>query len=120
MLRLLHHCLIAVCLAGSLMLLPLCCAEDAIIFDHDYNSTPLPDYDYNATFDYTLFSNGSLEDLEWLLREKDYEDEKPGLDTSHTDPQSTVSTSTNKAFRTVYPSSLLMLILAAHQLLRLL
>lgn len=27
MLRLLHHCLICVCLAGSLILLPLCCGE---------------------------------------------------------------------------------------------
>ncbi|KAB5530899.1 hypothetical protein PHYPO_G00134660 [Pangasianodon hypophthalmus] len=117
MLRLLHHCLLAVCLAGSLMLLPLCCAGFKLISEYEYDSTPLPDYDYNATFDYTFFSNSSTEDLEIFFREKESED---GLDISPTDTESTVSTYPSKAFRTVYPSLVLVLILAAHQLLRLL
>ncbi|MCJ8746310.1 hypothetical protein PDJAM_G00140230 [Pangasius djambal] len=120
MLRLLHHCLLAVCLAGSLMLLPLCCAGVKLTPEYEYDSTPLPDYDYNATFDYTFFSNSSSEDLEFFFREKESEDEKGGLDISPTDPESTVSTYPSKAFRSVYPSLLLVLILSAHQLLRLL
>ncbi|KAG7317079.1 hypothetical protein KOW79_019377 [Hemibagrus wyckioides] len=118
MLRLLHHCLIAVCLAGSLMLLPLFCAGiEFIQLDRDYDSTPSPDYDYNATFDYTFFSNSSTDELEMFLKERESEDEDGILDI--TDPMSTVS-SVSEAFRTVYSSLLLMLILAAHQLLRLL
>ncbi|KAF4073926.1 hypothetical protein AMELA_G00248830 [Ameiurus melas] len=117
MLRLLHHYLIAVCLAGSLVLLPLCCGG-IHNSDYEYDSTPLPDYDYNATFDYSFFSNSSNEALEYFIREKESEDENGGLDIWQTDEE--VTTQENKAFRTVYPSSLLILILAAHQLLRLL
>ncbi|KAK2836472.1 hypothetical protein Q7C36_014341 [Tachysurus vachellii] len=119
MLRLLHHCLIAVSLAGSLMLLPLCCADIEVIqLETEYDSTPLPDYDYNATFDYSFYSNSSTEELERFFKEKETEADNRGLDI--TDPPSTVSTVSNEAFKTVYSSLLLMLILAAHQLLRLL
>ncbi|XP_053469168.1 uncharacterized protein si:ch211-191i18.2 isoform X2 [Ictalurus furcatus] len=95
MLRLLHHCLIAVCLAGSLMLLPLCCGG-LKISEYEYDSTPLPDYDYNATFDYSFFSNSSNEALEYFIREKESEDENGGLDRSQTDQ--VVPTQANKEF----------------------
>ncbi|XP_017310635.1 uncharacterized protein si:ch211-191i18.2 isoform X2 [Ictalurus punctatus] len=84
MLRLLHHCLIVVCLAGSLMLLPLCCGGLKTL-EYEYDSTPVPDYDYNATFDYSFFSNSSNEALEYFIREKESEDENGGLDRSQTD-----------------------------------
>ncbi|XP_047663581.1 uncharacterized protein si:ch211-191i18.2 [Tachysurus fulvidraco] len=119
MLRLLHQCLIAVSLAGTLMLLPRCCAAIVDIqLEPEYDSTPLPDYDYNATFDYSFFSNSSTEELEIFLKEKETETDNSDLDI--TDLLSTVSTDSNEAFRTVYSSLLLMLILAAHQLLGLL
>ncbi|KAF7691220.1 hypothetical protein HF521_011517 [Silurus meridionalis] len=102
MLRLLHHCLIAVCLVRFLMRLPLCCAQ------YEYDTTLPPDYDYNATFEYNFFSNSSNEDLEIFIREKESEDETTAFNTP------------NKGFRTEYPSFLLILILTAHPLLRVL
>ncbi|TSK31395.1 hypothetical protein Baya_3505 [Bagarius yarrelli] len=121
MLRLLYQCLIAVCLAGSLMLLPVCCAGVKITqLEPDYESTASPDYDYNATFDYSFFSNGSTEDLEMFLLNNESEEENGGFDITETNPMATKSTVADEAFRTVYSSLLLMLILAAHQLLRLL
>ncbi|XP_076864985.1 uncharacterized protein LOC143516927 [Brachyhypopomus gauderio] len=116
MARLPHHFLITLCLAGSLLLLPLYCAGLDVIPVQDYDSTPSPEYDYNATFDYIFFSNGSSDDLEKFLR-------AGGTDeaSTETDVQSTVSTigTAGQASRTVYPSVLLTLALTT-LLLRLL
>lgn len=58
-----------------LLLLTVCQAQE---YD-DY--TPAPDYDndYNATFDYSFFSNTSNEDLEKFKEQ--YVDENEGVDT---------------------------------------
>ncbi|XP_072530955.1 uncharacterized protein [Salminus brasiliensis] len=119
--RLPHYCLIAVCLAGSLLLRPLCCAgPDEMVYDYD--STPLPEYDYNATFEYSFFSNGSNEELEDFFKEKEIGDDDAVTETSLTDPEPTVFTTLgkNQASRTVYSSLLLTVVLIAHQMLRLL
>ncbi|KAL6457029.1 hypothetical protein MHYP_G00339920 [Metynnis hypsauchen] len=118
--RLPHHCLIAVCLAGSLLLLPLCCVGHDPSPQYDYDSTPSPDYDYNATFEYSLYSNGSSEDLEKLLEGKNIGGEETETDISLTNAESTASTTLTKdqASRTVYPSLLLTVVLTAHQILR--
>ncbi|XP_035385267.1 uncharacterized protein si:ch211-191i18.2 [Electrophorus electricus] len=118
--RLPHHCVIAVCMAGSLLLLPLYCACLDVLPTYEYDSTPSPEYDYNATFDYVFYSNGSSEDLEKVLMGGGtYESE---TDISPTDAVSPMSTSliTDQATRAVYPNVLLTLVLTARHLLRLL
>ncbi|XP_036422400.1 uncharacterized protein si:ch211-191i18.2 [Colossoma macropomum] len=118
--RLPHHCLIAVCLAGSLLLLPLCCVGQDAFPQYDYDSTTSPEYDYNATFEYSFYSNGSSEDLEKFLEGKDVDDEETETDISLTNPDSTTSTTLTKAqaSRTVYPSLLLTVVLTAHLILQ--
>ncbi|KAL7830429.1 hypothetical protein SRHO_G00315560 [Serrasalmus rhombeus] len=116
--RLPHHCLIAVCLAGSVLLLPLCCVGQDASPQYDYDSTPSPDYDYNATFEYSLYSNGSSEDLEKLLEGKSIDGEETETDISPTNAESTAPTTKAQASRTVYPSLLLTVVLTAHQILR--
>uniref|UniRef100_A0A3B1JJM4 Si:ch211-191i18.2 n=2 Tax=Astyanax mexicanus TaxID=7994 RepID=A0A3B1JJM4_ASTMX len=116
--RLPHYCLIAVCLAGYMLLHPHCCAgQDDTIYDYD--STPLPEYDYNATFEYTFYSNGSSEDLEKFFNENKIDDEDAVTETNDEDQEPTApSTSQNQASRTVYPSLLLTVVLTAHQMYR--
>ncbi|KAK3532328.1 hypothetical protein QTP86_016015, partial [Hemibagrus guttatus] len=57
-----------------------------IVPDREYDSTPLPDYDYNATFDYTFFSNSSTDELERFFKEKESENEDAVLDITDTIP----------------------------------
>ncbi|XP_034456465.1 uncharacterized protein si:ch211-191i18.2 isoform X2 [Hippoglossus hippoglossus] len=53
---------LSVYLSGASMILLLTAVSQA----QDYDFTPAPDYDsdYNATFEYSFYSNGSSEDLE--------------------------------------------------------
>ncbi|XP_065147436.1 uncharacterized protein [Paramisgurnus dabryanus] len=65
MARIPHRCVtISACLAGALLLLPLCWGvEDE---EYDYDSTQFPDY--NETFEFSFFSNASREELENITR----------------------------------------------------
>ncbi|KAL1256054.1 hypothetical protein QQF64_014115 [Cirrhinus molitorella] len=68
MARLPHRCvMISVCLAGALLLLPLCLGVEDDEYNFDYDSTQSPEYDYNSTFDISFFSNASSEELEKFL-----------------------------------------------------
>ncbi|MEQ2266928.1 hypothetical protein XENORESO_021632 [Xenotaenia resolanae] len=60
-------------LGGSLLLLTAVCEAQ-----YYSNVTPHPDYesDYNATFEYSFFSNSSSEDLERFIGEVDGEEEE--------------------------------------------
>ncbi|XP_039978138.1 uncharacterized protein si:ch211-191i18.2 [Xiphias gladius] len=55
---------LSVYLSGASLILLLTAVSQA----QDYDFTPAPDYDsdYNATFEYSFYSNGSSEDLEKL------------------------------------------------------
>ncbi|KAF5908612.1 cocaine- and amphetamine-regulated transcript protein-like, partial [Clarias magur] len=62
-----------------------------------HDTTPSPDYDYNATFDYSFYSNSSSEDLETFLKRIENEGRNEELDISHTDPVSTATSPRTKA-----------------------
>ncbi|XP_069372642.1 uncharacterized protein [Paralichthys olivaceus] len=53
---------LSIYLSGASMILLLTAVSQA----QDYDFTPAPDYDsdYNATFEYSFYSNSSMEDLE--------------------------------------------------------
>ncbi|KAK7125077.1 hypothetical protein R3I94_019206 [Phoxinus phoxinus] len=68
MARLPQRCvMISVCLAGTLLLLPLCWGVEEDQYNFDYDSTHTPEYDYNSTFGFLFFSNASSDDLEKFL-----------------------------------------------------
>ncbi|KAA0710384.1 hypothetical protein E1301_Tti012483 [Triplophysa tibetana] len=59
MARIPHPCVtISACLAGALLLLPLCLGYQ---YEYDYDS---PEYSDNSSIEYSFFSNGSTEELE--------------------------------------------------------
>ncbi|XP_066531782.1 uncharacterized protein si:ch211-191i18.2 [Hoplias malabaricus] len=117
--RLPHHCLIAVCLAGSLLLLPLYCAGEEDLSSSEYYSTSSPEYDYNSTFEISFFSNASAEDLERFLSGPDTTEEETETDTSLiTDTTFPTFSPKGQASRTVHCSFLLTVVLTAHQFLR--
>ncbi|XP_062846696.1 uncharacterized protein si:ch211-191i18.2 isoform X1 [Trichomycterus rosablanca] len=62
--------------------MPLCCDVIEVVSEYDsyYDSTAAPDYDYNSTFLYSFFSNGSSEDWDIFIREKESETETGELD----------------------------------------
>ncbi|XP_061111440.1 uncharacterized protein si:ch211-191i18.2 [Conger conger] len=72
--------LLPLCMLGALLLYTSSAQEE----DYgDYDVTASPDYDYNATFDYSFFSNtsGGMQELEdilegGVLREEEDEDEE--------------------------------------------
>ncbi|XP_070702006.1 uncharacterized protein [Pempheris klunzingeri] len=69
---------LSVSLTGASLILLLTAASEAQYFD----ATQLPDYDYNATFDYSFYSNASSEDLdkfsERFIDQEEREDEGTG------------------------------------------
>ncbi|XP_051729566.1 uncharacterized protein si:ch211-191i18.2 [Ctenopharyngodon idella] len=129
MARLPHRCvMISVCLAGTLLLLPLCWGFDE---DHyDYDSTQIPEYDYNSTFDVMFFSNASHEDLEKFLmgggtdsgEETSFTETETETDGSVHEQKPTEPTIIfrNQASQSAPVCFLLTLVLLVHQLLRLL
>ncbi|XP_062846697.1 uncharacterized protein si:ch211-191i18.2 isoform X2 [Trichomycterus rosablanca] len=96
--------------------MPLCCDVIEVVSEYDsyYDSTAAPDYDYNSTFLYSFFSNGSSEDWDIFIREKESETE-----TGELDIEPTVSNN-NQAGKTTYPSLLLTVVLTVHHLFRIL
>ncbi|XP_067268064.1 uncharacterized protein si:ch211-191i18.2 [Chanodichthys erythropterus] len=123
MARLPHRCvMISVCLAGTLLLLPLCWGGEDY-YDYDYTQTP--DYD-NSTFGF--FSNVSHEVIEKILMEGGIDS---GGETSFTETETetdgsvheqkpTEPTIRNQASRSAPVCVLLTSVLLVHQLLRLL
>ncbi|CAB1320912.1 unnamed protein product [Coregonus sp. 'balchen'] len=87
----------------------------------DYGDTTLtPDYDYNATIEYSFFSNTSTEDLDKFLSASEEEDDKgEEEDTTFSTAMSTTDSSIvtmAKGSRTAPPCLLLALGLTVHQL----
>ncbi|KTG45963.1 hypothetical protein cypCar_00029095 [Cyprinus carpio] len=79
MARLPHRCvMISVCLAGALLLLPLCLGVEDDQYNLDYESTGTPEYDYNSTIEFSFFINASSEDLEKFLMGRETETETKG------------------------------------------
>ncbi|KAK6327495.1 hypothetical protein J4Q44_G00031400 [Coregonus suidteri] len=116
--RLTHYRFLSVCLTGVLLLLPLCWGQ--YVYD-DYGDTTLtPDYDYNATIEYSFFSNTSTEDLDKFLSASEEEDDKgEEEDTTFSTAMSTTDSSIvtmAKGSRTAPPCLLLALGLTVHQL----
>ncbi|XP_046875853.1 uncharacterized protein si:ch211-191i18.2 [Hypomesus transpacificus] len=60
------------CLANALLLLPLCYGEE----DQDYDMTTQDYGDYNATFDYSFYSNSSNEELDKFLSDSEEEEDQ--------------------------------------------
>ncbi|XP_073678378.1 uncharacterized protein [Garra rufa] len=129
MARLPHRCvMISVCLAGALLLLPLCLGVEDDQYNFDYDSTQTPEYDYNSTFDFSFFSNASSEDLERFLMgggtdsatsftETEKETDGGAHEEKPTEPTIFVM---SQASQSTPLCSLLTLVLMVHQLLRLL
>ncbi|XP_067281701.1 uncharacterized protein si:ch211-191i18.2 [Pseudorasbora parva] len=129
MARLPHRCvMISVCLAGTLLLLPLCSGVDEDQYNFDYEEyTHTPEYDYNSTFDFTFFSNASSDDLEKFLMGVTESGKKTSFtetDGSVHEKKSTTPTApiteSNQASRSTPVCFLLTLVVLVHQLLRLL
>lgn len=118
MARLPHHCvMISVCLAGALLLLPLCLGVEEDQYNSDYDTTPTPEYDYNSTFEFWFFSNVSSEELEKYLMENGTETETFEGEEEPTEP---TIFDTDQASQSTPLCSLLTLVLMVHPLLRLL
>ncbi|XP_050993671.1 uncharacterized protein si:ch211-191i18.2 [Labeo rohita] len=135
MARLPHRCvMISVCLAGALLLLPLCLGVEDYQYNIDYDSTQTPEYDYNSTFDFSFFSNASSEELEKFFmgegtdsgretsfKETETEREKETDGGAHEEkPTEPTTFVMNQASQSTPLCSLLTLVLMLHQLLRLL
>ncbi|CAM4631394.1 unnamed protein product [Leuciscus chuanchicus] len=123
MARLPQRCvMISVCLAGTLLLLPLCWGLEDDQYNYDYDSTHTPEYDYNSTFGF--FSNASSDVLEKFLMGGETD---AGEETNFTETDGSVyeqkptapTVNKNQASRSTPVCSLLTLVLV-HQLLRLL
>lgn len=119
--RLTHYHFLLVCLTGVLLLLPLCWGQNE--YDDYGDTTPTPDYDYNATFEYTFFSNTSTEDLDKFLSGSEEEDDEgedmeEEEDTTFSTTMSTTDSSIvmAKGSRTARPCLLLAVGLTVHHL----
>ncbi|XP_048057580.1 uncharacterized protein si:ch211-191i18.2 [Megalobrama amblycephala] len=120
MARLPHRCvMISVCLAGTLLLLPLCWGGE---YHYDYDSTQTPDYDdYNSTFGF--YSNVSHEVIEKILMDGGIDsggETETETDGSVHEQKPTEPTIRNQASRSSPVCFLLTSVLLVHQLLRLL
>ncbi|XP_057209942.1 uncharacterized protein si:ch211-191i18.2 [Triplophysa rosa] len=121
MARIPHPCAtISACLAGALLLLPLCLGDH---YEFDYDSS---EYSDNSTIAYSFFSNGSTEELEKFLLGGGTD---TGGDTSVTEtdesvrevkPTETTFSVMNRASRSTPVYLLLTLVMMVYQLLRLL
>ncbi|KAG5264662.1 hypothetical protein AALO_G00256630 [Alosa alosa] len=129
---------LTVCLVGALLLMPFCRAESDF---EEYDTTALYE-DYNATFEYSFYSNSSVDDLDkFLLEAGDTGDVEPGTDVTPTEevtegeevetvemedevtitkPPTSRHIPTDEACRTTSPCMLVALGLISHQLARLL
>uniref|UniRef100_A0A671NYH4 Si:ch211-191i18.2 n=1 Tax=Sinocyclocheilus anshuiensis TaxID=1608454 RepID=A0A671NYH4_9TELE len=122
--------MISVCLAGALLLLPLCFGVEDNQYNFDYDSTQTPEYEYNSTFEYSFFSNASSEELEKFLMgegmdsggETSFTEIKKETDGGVHEEKPTEPTIFDKdqASQSTPVCSLLTLVLMVHQLLRLL
>ncbi|XP_059412357.1 uncharacterized protein si:ch211-191i18.2 [Carassius carassius] len=124
MARLPHHCvMISVCLAGALLVLPLCLGVEEDQYNFDYDTTQTPEYDYNSTFEFSFFSNVSSEELEKYLMENGTETESEAEKETFGDeekPTEATICDTDQASQSTPLCSLLTLVLMVHPLLRLL
>ncbi|XP_058608626.1 uncharacterized protein si:ch211-191i18.2 [Onychostoma macrolepis] len=128
MARLPHRCvMISVCLAGALLLLPLCLGVEDDQYNFDYDSTQIPEYDYNSTFEYSFFSNASSEELDKFLMGRETETqteteaEKETVGGVHEEkPTEPTIFDTDQASQSTPLCSILTLVLMVHLLLRLL
>ncbi|XP_056597539.1 uncharacterized protein si:ch211-191i18.2 [Triplophysa dalaica] len=119
MARIPHPCVtISACLAGALLLLPLCLGYQ---YEFDYDS---PEYSDNSSIEYSFFSNGSTEELEKFILGGGTD---TGGDTSVTEKDESVrevkpteTTILNQASRLTPVYLLLTLVMMVYQLLRLL
>nr|XP_055076713.1 uncharacterized protein si:ch211-191i18.2 [Misgurnus anguillicaudatus] len=125
MARIPHRCVtISACLAGALLLLPLCWGVEDEEYDFDYDSTQSPDY--NSTILYSFFSNASREELEnitrLLLEGTETEEDSSKRETDENVPKEKPTKPTvpmNQASRSA-PVYFITLFMMVYQLLRLL
>ncbi|KAL0962293.1 hypothetical protein UPYG_G00338210 [Umbra pygmaea] len=114
--RLSQYCLLSV-LTGVLTFLPFCWGQGT--YDDVTEYTQSTDYDYDSTFNYTFYSNTSIEELDKFLNKNDVGEDMEELESTTV---STTESTRNLAegSRIAISCFLLTLVFTIHQLSQLL